>query len=182
MDISGLLRTEVERRGLTVTSVAEGADVPFSTVSEFLRGEREIGADKASRIAEFLGFDLTLSRLRRKAMAEHAALVDDLEKRGVSLDDESIEQVRDFAESLRCIEERYQAWSEDDAEQASKFRADIEWLEEHGWEAWSEDDASDVAEFASNLKTLEEIGEDPTEERMAEVAEFLENLRKQDEA
>ena len=61
MNIANILREEIQRRKFTPTKISKETGLPFSTVSEFTRGVREIGVDKASRIATFLGFHLKVS-------------------------------------------------------------------------------------------------------------------------
>jgi transcriptional regulator with XRE-family HTH domain len=204
MDISKALRAEIERRGLTATNVAEGTGLPYSTVNEFMRGVREIGADKASKIADLLGFNLVISKLRSKAMSEYLELVKSIEDRGVSVDDDTMDAVKEFAENLAYIEEKFPDWDFDDAENAATFRHDIQWLEVNGWvswseddadaaavfrnnvawlkendwDVWSEDDATSIDEFVQNLKYLKKIGENPTQERIDEVAELVKNLKR----
>lgn len=205
MDISKTLRAEIQRRGLSVTAVAEGAEVPFSTVSEFLRDVRDVGSATASKIATFLGFELVKSRLERKAMADYLALVEDLEKRGYAVDDATVKSTEEFAKNLRLIKEQGyddwneddvalaaqfasdlkvvadagygSAWNEDDAELARSFCSDLEWLYSHGWGSWSEEDASEAARFVADLKALEAMGEEATLDRIEQVAEFVRNLR-----
>jgi hypothetical protein len=204
MDIQKMLRCEIKRRGLTPADVAYGTELPYSMVNEFIRGKREIGAGKASKIATYLGFEFGVSQLRRKAMTQYEALVKRLVSEGYHVDDESIELVSQFSSDLGVIEARwgdanwseddaemadnfrrnlgylesrgYSQWNEDDAEMAENFWRNIQWLENNGWNGWSEDDADAIAEFVQNLELIKQMGEEATPERMEEVAEFAKNL------
>jgi len=56
--ISESLRREIKRRGLYASEVARLADVPVSTVTRFLRGERGLGGATMESLAEAFGLIL----------------------------------------------------------------------------------------------------------------------------
>jgi transcriptional regulator with XRE-family HTH domain len=203
MSIEDLIRTEIARRGLKPTEIAAGTGLPFSTVSEFLRGIRVIGVDKASKLATFLDMDLSVSNIRRKTMASYEKTVKALEKSGHDLDDASIEQVIQFADDVRFLDEQIGEWSDqdmqvarqyredvewlqendtpfssEDACMAAEFRANVEWLSDNGWSTWNEEDAEQVASLRANLELLAEWDEEATEERIEAVAQHVANLKK----
>lgn len=64
MSIAETIREEVTLRRLTPADVARGSGVPYATVNEFLRDVRDIGTERASRIAEFLELELLSVRLK----------------------------------------------------------------------------------------------------------------------
>lgn len=184
MNISKILQKEIGRRGLSVTAVSEGAKVPFSTVSEFLRGEREIGADKASKIATFLGFDLVVSKLRRIEMSNYEATVASLEKQGYSVDDETMETTAEFVQNLRVLADQFgytDGFSEEDAELASQFVGNMQELAQrfNYPEGFSEEDAELAESFCRNLCVLADRFGYPdglSEEDAEAVAGFVANL------
>jgi transcriptional regulator with XRE-family HTH domain len=203
VSIEDVIRAEITRRGLTPTEIATGAELPFSTVSEFLRGIRVIGVDKASKLAAFLDMELSVSNIRRRTMASYEKTVQALEKSGHELDDASIGQVNQFADDVRFLDEQIGGWtdedvqaarqyredvewlqendtpfSNEDAHMAAEFRANIEWLSENGWSTWTEEDAEQVAALKANLELLAEWDEEATEERIEAVAQHVANLKK----
>jgi transcriptional regulator with XRE-family HTH domain len=183
MNISKILKQEINRRGLSVTAVSEGANVPFSTVSEFLRGGREIGADKASKIATFMGFELVVSKVRREEMSDFEATVATLEKQGYSVDDETMEATKEFVGNLRILADEFgyhDVLNEEDAESASQFVGDMKILAQRFDypDGFGEEDAELAASFCQDLIWIEEHwsanwGEDDVDA----VATFVANLK-----
>ena len=122
---------------------------------------------------------------------------------GHDLDDATFEQVNQFAEDIRFLDEQIGEWDEqdmqathlyredvewlqengtpfesDDARMAAEFRANVEWLSENGWSTWNDEDAEQVASLKANLELLSEWGEEATEERIDKVARHVANLKK----
>ena len=64
---------------------------------------------------------------------------------------------------------------------ASRLVSDVRWLEENGWNAWSEEDVDQASRFVSDVRWLEENGEVFSEERAKDVAEHVANLEALDE-
>ena len=197
MDIARTLREEISRRGLTATDISREVGLPLSTVSGFLRGAQEIGTDKASKIAEYLGFTLIISQIRRKSMEAYLNTVKELEERGVNTDDDTVMAVNylakhypegwtdqdadlaaTFVSDLKSLKEKgWQDWSTHDADLARDFLANLEWLANNGWHSWSAEDANLVAEFVGNLTwLLEHDYKDWGEEDIRDVATFADNL------
>ena len=106
MDIAKLLRGEIERRGLTPTELSQGVGLPFSMCSEFIRGGREIGVGKASKIGEFLGLSLSVSRQRRNAMAEYMTTIEELEERIRARNSDDEERIRRRIDTARSEMDR----------------------------------------------------------------------------
>ena len=201
MDIAESLKSEILKRGLTASVVARDTELPLSTVSEFLRGGRDISTAKASAIAEYLGFVFTMSQIRKREMKLYLEDIKTIDEAGYSLDDadtaagmvRDLKSIEDaygpwdqddadmaarFVNDLRFIEEHCGDWSEDDANRASQFAEDLKWLETNGWVDWAEEDANMGRDFVADLKYLEQCGESPTEDRMADVRDFVASIKK----
>ncbi len=179
MKLQQTLLEEINRRGLTTTEVADGAGLAFSTVSEFLRGVRKtLGADKAGKIADFLELELTISTRRSKVMNDYLDTITEIENRGYSVDDETVEAATELVNNLSWLENHGYSLNEDNSEQAATLVLNLKWLDDQGWSEFDEDDCRETAEFVANLTWLEGECEKVNEDRMKEVAQLVANLEK----
>lgn len=64
-DLVEQLRAAIRKSGLSGNQVAHRADVPQPVVSRFLRNERSITLDTASKLAAALGLELKRTRQRK---------------------------------------------------------------------------------------------------------------------
>lgn len=63
MDLATSLRRAIdkaERAGTTRYSIGKAANLPQSTLSRFMRGQRGLGLDVAERVADVLGLRVVL--------------------------------------------------------------------------------------------------------------------------
>lgn len=60
MTISDQLRDEIKKRGLY--AVAKGSGVDYSALMRFVKGERGLNLDSASKVAEYLELKLCRDR------------------------------------------------------------------------------------------------------------------------
>lgn len=65
-ELAGQLRAAIDRSGLSGNQLAHIAGVSQSVVSRFLRDERTITLETASKLAAALGLELTPVKRRRK--------------------------------------------------------------------------------------------------------------------
>jgi hypothetical protein len=63
-NLASTIRAAIAADKRSQNAIAKAADVPAMTLSDFMRG-REIGIDKASRLAALLGLELR----RKKSLA-----------------------------------------------------------------------------------------------------------------
>ena len=208
MDVSDYLRKEIMRRGFTPTDVSRATGLPFSTVSEFVRGVREVGTDKASAIAEFLGLSLVYGNSRRLAMQKYERTVAELEKKGVDVDDETMERLNNYVANLEWLDrkddypptdeeaeklenyvenyrylqrEKHDLPDDEKAEWLENCVENYRYLQREGYDFQDDDEMEKVEAFVQNLRWLEEHDEIPDEDRMNEVAEFVANLEQMEE-
>ena len=64
MDIRKILLDEIALRGWTPMRLAKDSGVPYSTCQEFMRSNRTIGIDKASKMLDAL--DLKIVRVEKE--------------------------------------------------------------------------------------------------------------------
>lgn len=62
MNLGAELRRAIRRSGLTLYRVAKNAGLPYAVVHRFMRGERDVYLETASRLAESLGLELKPKR------------------------------------------------------------------------------------------------------------------------
>ncbi len=58
MSLSSSVKERALRLGFTARHISLAADIPYSTLNKFLRGERSLDSNKLERVLKVLHFDL----------------------------------------------------------------------------------------------------------------------------
>lgn len=205
MCLAQSIRAEIERRGLPLKRVSDDTGISYSTLRDFVAAGAGLSIDKASELAGYLGLELTVSKLRKQEMKEYEKMIQKLESAGYDVDQDSIEAVAGMVENLKWLKANgwdpaaitdddfesvegfvsnlqwladngWESFGEDDAEMAAGMVGNLQTLEQRGWESFDADDAKAISDFTADLQWLEDRGEDPTPERIAEVAQMKADL------
>jgi transcriptional regulator with XRE-family HTH domain len=71
MSIADEIKAVMEAKDLTVYRVWKDTGIDQGALSRFFSGERSFVADTLIRLLDYLGYDLTIRRKKRKVVLEH---------------------------------------------------------------------------------------------------------------